>query len=79
MHRNPYLQVLVMSGYFDMATPYFASDYTVSHMQLDPELRDNIQVAYYGAGHMMYVRKEDHRKFRQDYLAFMHAALTAAQ
>jgi len=46
MRLNPYLQVLVMSGYFDMATPYFASDYTVSHMQFDPALRDDIQIAY---------------------------------
>ena len=75
MHKNPYLQVLLMSGYYDLATPYFASDYTVDHMQLDPELRDNLQVTYYEAGHMMYVRDDDHRKFRDDYLAFMAAAL----
>jgi carboxypeptidase C (cathepsin A) len=75
MHKNRYLKVLVMSGYYDLATPYFASDYTVDHMQLDPELRENLEVAYYEAGHMMYVRREDHRKFREDYLAFMAGAL----
>ena len=75
MHKNPYLQVLVMSGYYDLATPYFASDYTIDHMQLDPELRDNVTVAYYESGHMMYVRLDDLRKFREDYLAFMRAAL----
>ena len=75
MHKNPYLKVLVMSGYYDLATPYFASDYTVDHMQLDPKLRDNIRVAYYKAGHMMYVRTEDLAKFRQDYLALLRDAL----
>ena len=75
IHKNPYLQVLVMSGYYDLATPYFATDYTIDHMQLDPELRDNVQVAYYEAGHMMYVRLDDLRKFRDDYLAFMNAAM----
>ncbi|MDX1385771.1 MAG: peptidase S10, partial [Thermoanaerobaculia bacterium] len=77
MHQNPYLQVLVMSGYYDLATPYFASDYTVDHMQLDPELRDNLTVAYYQAGHMMYVREEDAIKFRRDYLALIDRALAA--
>lgn len=75
MHKNPYLEVLIQSGYYDLATPYFASDYTVDHMQLDPSVRDNLQVAYYEAGHMMYVRKADHAKFRDDYLAFMERAL----
>jgi carboxypeptidase C (cathepsin A) len=78
MHHNPHLQVLVMSGYYDMATPYFASDYTVTHMQLDASVRDNIRVAYYAAGHMMYVRREDGRKFRRDYLQLIADALETA-
>jgi carboxypeptidase C (cathepsin A) len=74
MHKNPSLEVLVMSGYFDLATPYFASDYTVDHMQLDSELRQNIRIAYYEAGHMFYLREADHRKFREDYLQLMRDA-----
>lgn len=73
MHVNPHLKVLVMSGYYDLATPYFATDYTVDHMQLDPELRKNVEVAYYEAGHMMYVREADHRKFRDDYKAWIES------
>jgi carboxypeptidase C (cathepsin A) len=75
MHGNPYLKVLVMSGYYDLATPYFASDFTLDHMQLAPELRDNIWAAYYHAGHMMYVREADHQKFRADYLRLIERAL----
>ena len=75
MHQNPYLHVLVMSGRYDHATPYFATDYTIDHMQLDPAVRDHIQVAYYDAGHMMYVREADHRKMREDFLRFLERAL----
>ena len=71
MHKNRSLRVLIMSGYYDLATPYFASDYTVDHMQLDPELRKNVKVEYYEAGHMMYVRDVDHLKFRRDYLQLL--------
>jgi hypothetical protein len=47
-------------------------------MQLDPALRDHIQVAYYEAGHMMYVREADHRKMREDFLRFLERALSPA-
>lgn len=52
---NPFLQVYVGSGYYDLATPYFATDYTLNHLSLEPHLQKNIQVHYYPAGHMMYV------------------------
>jgi carboxypeptidase C (cathepsin A) len=74
MTENPSLQVLVMSGYYDFATPYFASDYTVDHMELEPEIADNLRVAYYEAGHMMYIREEDHAKFRRDFLELLERA-----
>jgi carboxypeptidase C (cathepsin A) len=53
--KNPNMQVFVGSGYYDLATPFAATDYTLAHMKLDPELRDNIRVETYEAGHMMYV------------------------
>lgn len=55
MNMNPYLRVYVGSGYYDLATPYFATDYTLNHLSLEPHLQTNIQVHYYPAGHMMYV------------------------
>jgi carboxypeptidase C (cathepsin A) len=79
MHANPYLHVLVQSGYYDLATPYFASDYTVNHMQLDEAVRDNLRVAYYEAGHMMYLREDDLAKFRADYLQLIEDALAEGQ
>jgi carboxypeptidase C (cathepsin A) len=75
MHENPYLHVLVLSGYYDLATPFFASDYTVSHMQLDESVRENVRAAYFRAGHMMYLRKEELAKLRQEYLRLIDDSL----
>ncbi len=75
MTKNPHLRVLIASGYFDLATPYFATDYTVRHLGLDPALRGHLKVAYYEAGHMMYVRQKSRRKLQQDAAAFYRDAL----
>lgn len=57
MSMNPGLRVHVASGYYDLATPYFASDYTLDHLGLEPDLRRNLSTSYYEAGHMMYVHE----------------------
>jgi carboxypeptidase C (cathepsin A) len=57
MSMNPHMRVLVASGYYDFATPHFGADYSIDHLALAPELRKNISVSYYEAGHMMYVHK----------------------
>ncbi len=45
------------NGYYDLATPHFATEHTFDHMGLDPSVRDNIRMEYYEAGHMMYVHQ----------------------
>lgn len=77
MSRNPSLRVLVMCGYYDLATPHFAAEHTFRTMQLDPELRPNISYAYYESGHMMYIRKADLAKFKADGRTLYEAALGA--
>lgn len=57
MSVNPYLKVWVLAGYYDLATPYFAADYTFSTMGLRPEQKKNVNFTYYEAGHMLYVHK----------------------
>lgn len=57
MHRNPALRVHVASGYYDLATPYFATRYTLNHLALDPALRGQISESLYPAGHMMYIQE----------------------
>lgn len=57
MSTNPHMKVYVASGYYDLATPHFASDYVLNHMALDPALAKNIVKYYYEGGHMMYVHE----------------------
>lgn len=70
MCRNKYLQVFVASGYYDLATPYFAADYTMSHLGLDPSLRSNITTAYYESGHMVYYNYPCLIQFTKDVCEF---------
>ena len=63
MIQNPKLRVLVQQGYFDLATPYGATQYFLDHMELPSELRENITVEHYEAGHMMYVNPDSMKKF----------------
>lgn len=65
MFKNPFLKVWVSSGYYDLATPYFATEYTFSHIGLK-ELKKNVRTTYYEAGHMMYIHKESLVKFNKD-------------
>jgi carboxypeptidase C (cathepsin A) len=54
---NPNLEVILVSGIYDLATPYFAAVWTMDHLGLPDHLRDNIQRADFAAGHMMYVER----------------------
>lgn len=72
---NPYLKVFVGNGYYDLATPYFATEYTFNHLGLDEEHRANISMEYYEAGHMMYVHLESLAKLKADLSKFIEVAL----
>jgi carboxypeptidase C (cathepsin A) len=73
--KNPYLKVFVAYGYYDMATPYYAAEYTIDHLGLDPTLRRNITTAYYEAGHMMYIDLKSLAKLKQDVDRFIDSAI----
>ncbi|MFI5386933.1 MAG: S10 family peptidase [Fimbriimonadales bacterium] len=73
--RNPHMKLFVASGYFDLATPYFATKHTLAHMGLDAEVKGNITTAEFEAGHMMYIHAESLRKLKTDVTAFIRAAL----
>ncbi len=75
--QNPYLKVFVAAGYYDFATPYFAAQYTVDHLGLEPALQKNISVAHYDAGHMMYIHKPSLEKLTKDTEAFYRTAIPA--
>ncbi len=73
--KNPFMKVFVAFGYYDMATPYFAAEYTLDHMYLDPSLKPNVKSAYYEAGHMMYIDVKSLARLKQDVTAFVQGAL----
>jgi len=73
--QNPYLKALVMEGYYDLATPYFAANYTVDHLNLGPDYRKNVSFTTYEAGHMVYVDGPSHAKMKKDLLEFMGKCL----
>jgi carboxypeptidase C (cathepsin A) len=57
LRQNPHLEVLLVNGLYDLATPYFAAVWTMDHLGLPPDLRDNIQREDFEAGHMMYIHE----------------------
>lgn len=71
MSKNPFLKVLIANGYYDLATPYFATRYTFDHLALDAGLRDNISMTYYPAGHMMYVHEASLAQLGEDLRGFV--------
>lgn len=75
VNKNNHLKVMIANGYFDLATPYFATLYTVNHMNLPGPLRDNIVMKYYEAGHMMYIRTASREKLRDDAYEFYMSSL----
>jgi carboxypeptidase C (cathepsin A) len=75
MSKNRFLKVFVANGYYDLATPYFATRYTFEHMELDAELQDNISMKHYQAGHMMYIHEESLAALKRDLAAFILSAV----
>lgn len=68
--KNPSMKVFVASGFYDLATPYFATEYTLNHMNLGP-YSDNVKVYEYAAGHMMYIDETQLAKLNEDIKGFI--------
>lgn len=66
MKRDPNLKILILNGYYDLATVFYGVEYSINHMGLSPELKDNIIMEYYEAGHMMYTHEPSIIKFKAD-------------
>jgi len=74
MTFNKYLKVFVANGYYDLGTPYFATEYTFDHLGLDESLRKNIRMSYYKAGHMMYVHIPSLKELKKDMTKYIRDA-----
>lgn len=70
MTKNSHMRVYVANGLYDLATPYFATEYTFNHLGLDPSLRDHVKMDYYEAGHMMYIHHPSLVKMKNDMANF---------
>jgi carboxypeptidase C (cathepsin A) len=78
MITNPKLLVQVENGYYDMATPFFATEFTMTHLGLPSELQKNIKLDYYNAGHMMYLRDQDRVTLHNNIAEFIERATNPA-
>jgi len=75
MTQNPFLRVFVAKGYYDLATPFYAAEYTFDHLSLDESLRGHLSGGYYEAGHMMYVHLPSLAMLKQDLAQFLQASM----
>ena len=76
--KVPSMKVIICSGYFDLATPFGATDYTINQMPLG-ELRKNISHHYYEGGHMLYLNHPALVKLHEDLGAFYKTAMPTTQ
>jgi carboxypeptidase C (cathepsin A) len=74
IRKNPKLRVLSANGYFDLATPFFATEYDLNHMSLPAKLVGNVQYSYYPAGHMVYLNVDALKEMKADLAKFYSAS-----
>lgn len=77
--KDRYLKILVMEGYYDLATPYLAANYTMDHLDLPEQYRKNISYATYDSGHMVYLNTPSLKKMHDDVDSFMNMATSTKQ
>ena len=73
--KNPFMKLFIANGYFDLATPYFGTRYTINHMGLNADEHKRISLGYYPAGHMMYIQDKSLSELKKDVSGFIAAAL----
>src|SRR5689334_1727323 len=75
MRTNPYLKVLSLNGWYDMATPFFGTEYDLNHMMLEPAQQRNLEFRYYPSGHMVYLNPDALHQMRLDVERFIYDAV----
>ncbi len=68
---NPKLRVLSLNGYYDMATPFFGTEFDIAHMMLEPQQRANVSIKYYPSGHMVYMNLDALKTMSADVSRFV--------
>ena len=75
VRKNPKLRVFSANGYFDLATPFFATEYDLGHMSLPVKLMGNVEFGYYPAGHMVYLNVDALKEMKADLAKFYSSAV----
>ena len=71
LSRDPNMKVLILNGIYDMATVFYGVEHSINHLGLKKEIKDNIIMKYYEAGHMMYTHQPSLEKFKKDVAGFI--------
>ena len=71
MTRDPNMKVLILNGYYDIATVFYGVEHSINHLNLPPAIKDNIIMKYYEAGHMMYTHQPSWEQFKADVAGFI--------
>ena len=79
MRKDPHLKVFSVNGLFDLATPFFITEFDLAHMELEPKLRQNIEFAYYPSGHMIYLNVDALKQLKTDLARFYTEAAPSAK
>ena len=79
VRKNPRLRVFSVNGLFDLATPFFITEYDLAHIELEPKLRGNIEFAYYPSGHMIYLNVDALKLLRNDLGGFYSRAVPSTE
>lgn len=74
MRRNPHLKVFSANGYYDLATPFYATEFDLTHLGLDPSISKNIEYGFYASGHMIYFDIEALKQVKADLARFYDEA-----
>ena len=75
MRENPHLLLYSLNGVYDLATPFFGTEYDLNHMGLPPALRGNVRFSYYPAGHMVYLNPVALKSMKADLARFYDEAI----
>lgn len=71
MSQDPNVKVLILNGIYDIATVFYGVEHSINHLGLTPEIKDNIIMKYYEAGHMMYTHPPSMEQFKKDVAEFI--------
>jgi carboxypeptidase C (cathepsin A) len=75
MRKNPKLKVFSANGLFDLATPFFLTEYDLAHMMVTPQIAKNVEFGYYPSGHMIYLNVDALKDLKHDLDGFYSEVL----